>query len=322
MGASTGGETMAFEAQAQQQYDEQKKLRHDSIKAYQLMGAVIVLALGIYIGSQWFGGDPDADGYTVNLFTELISIGMTVLVLNWFAERRGRNERKQALMRQLGSQSNEFALEAKRLLEMEEGWLEEALAQKQFERANWQGMVLPEADLSGADLQHANLSEARLEYANLNNARLYNTQLINATLWEANLMNVNIMNSVMYKAALWRTNLSGANLTLCNLSETNMSGAILVDTKLGSADLANANLVEANLAKSFLGHANLSKANLEDANLEGSWLNNAHFDEDTILPDGQRWTPRVKMAHFTDANYPGGIWRSENANSPAYRGKA
>jgi hypothetical protein len=60
--------------------------------------------------------------------------------------------------------------------------------------------------------------------------------------------------------------------------------------------------------------------NLGGASLHSSSLQNAEFDEDTKLPDETIWTPDTDMARFTDPNHPD-FWRSDDPNSPAYRGK-
>lgn len=252
-----------FEEQARQQLDDQHTIRvkHESIKAYQLMGAVILVVIGIWIGAQVFSNDP---GFTVNLYTEALSVLVTVLVIKWFDDRRSRNERKKALMRQLSSQSNEFALEAKRLLEMEDGWLEEALLEGNFERANWAGIVLEWADLENMRFAHTNLTNAQLEHANLTGANLWQTILIGANLRRVDFEGAYLRGANLSNAVLWHS-----NLRYTNLSETNLFG-----TDLTGADLSWA------------------------------FLSNAQFDKTTILPDRKHWTPDKDLTCFTDPDHP------------------
>lgn len=218
---------MAFSAQANEQFEEQRKIRREHKQTYQLMGGITLLVIGIWIGAQLFGGDA---GFTTNLYTEALSIGVTILVLNWFADRRATRQRKEELFLQLGSQSNDFALEAKRQLKIE-GWLEEALAQKKFPRANWQGMVLARMDLTHLTLLNANLVCTNLMSADLSNAVLCRSSLSNAFLVDTKLTNANLLDANLTGAVLWFADLTNANLSYANLT----------DASLLITDLANAN---------------------------------------------------------------------------------
>ncbi len=138
----------------------------------------------------------------------------------------------------------------------------------------------------------------------------------------------------------WRDgSLAGANLHHANLQDAllsgaNLQGACLIDADLQGADLATINLQAANLASAnlqgtfllnanlrsaYLSGVNLQEAFLVDANLQGAVLENATYDENTTLPDSTKWTPDTGMARFTDPNHPN-FWRSDDPNSPAYRG--
>ena len=119
----------------------------------------------------------------------------------------------------------------------------------------------------------------------------------------------------------WLTNgaLQGAHLREANLQEAelwdaNLKGADQAFPNLQEADLSFANLQEADLA-----FANLQEAELGDANLQNAFLSDVLFDEGTILPDGSKWTPYTDLMRFFDTNHPH-FWRSDNPDSPAYRG--
>ena len=79
------------------------------------------------------------------------------------------------------------------------------------------------------------------------------------------------------------------------------------------------NPVIPNLQEADLRGANLQEANLWGANLQGADLGGATFDENTMLPDGTKWTPGTDMGRFTDREHPD-FWRSDDPASPAYRG--
>jgi hypothetical protein len=70
-----------------------------------------------------------------------------------------------------------------------------------------------------------------------------------------------------------------------------------------------------------LPYANLQGANLSYANLQGAVLEDAELNETTILPDGTQWTPDTDLKRFTDPKHPN-FWRSDEPDSPAYRGDA
>jgi hypothetical protein len=105
----------------------------------------------------------------------------------------------------------------------------------------------------------------------------------------------------------------------------NLEGANLWMADLEGADLRRANLEKAilpwtNLKGADLQEANLKRVDLRDADLEGVDLRGADL-EGATLPDGTEWTPDTDMVRFTDPHYPN-FWRSDDPDSPAYRGKA
>jgi hypothetical protein len=96
---------------------------------------------------------------------------------------------------------------------------------------------------------------------------------------------------------------------------------------LGEASLHAANLQYANLQSTHLDHTNMMGANLMEADLQNAVMPifndrpSTSFDENTILPDGTRWTPETDMTRFTDPAHPD-FWRSDDVESPAYGGES
>lgn len=78
-----------------------------------------------------------------------------------------------------------------------------------------------------------------------------------------------------------------------DLNSANLLGAQLESTDLNGAILCNAVLI-----KSDLRHADLRRTNLRYARIKGAQLHGALLDEDTILPDGTRWSPETDMTIF------------------------
>lgn len=104
--------------------------------------------------------------------------------------------------------------------------------------------------------------------------------------------------------------LSGKKLHWAQLQKANLQEADLRETNLGGANLHGASLWHANLQGAIFGSAQLQNANLGGAKLQGADLHSAKlagatldentiFDENTILPDGSKWTSGIDMAKFT-----------------------
>jgi hypothetical protein len=124
--------------------------------------------------------------------------------------------------------------------------------------------------LKDADLGEANLEEAFLPGVNLQQAYLAFANLQRAALWGANLQDARLGNAKLQRADLQKANLQGADFW--------------------NAYFANADL----------RGAKLEGANLRWADLQGAQLTAATFDQSTILPNGEFWTPETDMQRFTD----------------------
>ena len=109
--------------------------------------------------------------------------GLLLLVVNRIIRRNERN----GVLAQIGSLSNEFALDATRRARTE-GWLSDGSLQgKDLKKAKLYGADLSGADLRGADLRFADLRDACLSHANLCGAILTGANLTDADLRWANL---------------------------------------------------------------------------------------------------------------------------------------
>jgi uncharacterized protein YjbI with pentapeptide repeats len=190
------------------------------------------------------------EDFYANVTTDLLSIALTVLVIDAFNQRRETQRLKAQLIREMGSPDNGVALRAVEELRVC-GWLENgALRGACLSQANLEGANLDEADLSAASLERANLRGARLWRANLRGAILERSDLQGATMGAATLQ----------EAQLWRANLQGAFLERANLRGTslwraNLQGAFLEGANLQGARLWRANLQEARLSGGQLAQA-------------------------------------------------------------------
>lgn len=247
-----------------------RKVRKEHHLASKLAGVVLILGIGIWIGAQWFGGEI----YQVNMFTEVLSIGITVGILDtlnrYRNEQRSEREYQDQLLLRLGSADYMTAHIALRQLR-DRGWLtgKSSIAQ----HAN-----LFRAELRGADLWGGNFTHTVFENANLQGASLRQ-----ADLTSADLRNVN---------------LNEAHLEGANLQGANLENAYLGKTGLLQANLKGANLLATTLKEAHIWQADLRGAYMLYANLEGAKFKDTLFDETTTLPDGKKWTPITDLRRF------------------------
>ncbi len=192
---------------------------------YQLLAGVFVTGVLIGLGFQLFVNDT---GYpTTNLYTEAVSIAVTVFILRLWDERDERRRHqgreierkrdaeedlKQQLVMDAGSLSNEKALDAMSQMYKRE-WL---MGQNGLLKSG----NLAEAKLSGASLRFVNL-----EGANLIGARLDRCNFFGANLPSADLSLANLLYAGLEYQNLSDVKLHGANLTNANLYGENLETA-------------------------------------------------------------------------------------------------
>lgn len=258
--------------------DEIKSIHKQYKWFYPFIGGLILLIIGFVLGASLFQGNDKGFGYVTNLYTEIISIGITLVILDRINEYRETQRLKRRLVREAGSKANNTAVSAI-------DWIR---------HENW--LIDDNGLLIGADLSFANLEGALLNNANLSGANLFLVNLKTVSLIEANLERINLNNANLERANLWQASLKMATL----------SGANLVGVTLGDVDLGGAYLSDSNLTKAYLGGANLTGANLNNAKLDNIiWESELNGKLHTaIMPDGSIWTPKTDMTRFTDSEHP------------------
>jgi len=171
--------------------------------------ALVLLAIG---GLGYAGGLipslPEWGEFYIDIRSELIGIGFSVLLIANAGEWILRKQEKKRLILQMGSPDNAFAREAVRQLRAR-GWLRDG---------SLIGVNLSYADLSGVDLWAANLNRVDLWAANLSGANLWVANLSGAYPIRANLSGAYMVSANLSGAYLIRANLFGANLFGANLS--------------------------------------------------------------------------------------------------------
>lgn len=148
---------------------------------------IVLAVLGAVVGYRNLHGGEFHFGlfiedFYANLSTELISIAITVLVIDGLYQARRRQADKASLIIRMRSKRNTTAVDA-----VEEararGWLQRGLV----EEADLRGANLKRADFRNASLTGANLSLATLRGADLRGADLSKVNLEQAILIGANL---------------------------------------------------------------------------------------------------------------------------------------
>lgn len=197
---------------------EQERIRREYPDLYYVVVRVAAVAILVGIGFLLVSDQP---GYRTNLFTELTSIAITVLIINFFAEKREQQRYKRDLIFRMGSQVNSEAIRAIEELRRH-GWLQNGtLRNAHLENARLKNAPLTEADLAGAFLNDADLREAELAGANLKGADLTGAELDGA----------NLMAAILTKANLRGAHLQGACIIFANLEGAQLDHAILPDGK-------------------------------------------------------------------------------------------
>lgn len=286
------------------------------------IGSICVGYLQQHVHTDWlnFLDNAIADFYA-NVGSELLSISITVFVIDQANRRQSQEERKEELKLQMGSEEKPLATEAVRLLRLK-GWLSDGT----LERAN-----LLKANLFGADLRNAYLVGscmilANLERSRLDNADLSETELQSANLRKASISEVNFRGANLFKADLAGAIITDSNFIGVNLEEARLEGAWIKNCNLQNTCINKANLNNANLLSDLRG-ADLSEATMIRARLWMIDLNNgffivdsaypycpselfaehpggtllqAKFDETTVLPDGTKWSKTTDMRKFLD----------------------
>lgn len=137
-----------------------------------LISAVVIAVLGYFNQhGNFLIPLPIVADFYANISTELVSIAITVLVIDALNERRAIQQEKENLILQMSSPTNLIAKEAVRVLRMR-GWLTDGtLKGANLQRANLRNAFLEKADLRGIFLYEADLQGAFLQRSNLEGAR-------------------------------------------------------------------------------------------------------------------------------------------------------
>lgn len=178
--------------------------------------ALCFLAIGLTLYGFGLVSDPRAAGEMLRVFIDEWSSGFVVDGTLLFVMNRliKSNDRKNVLA-QIGSYSNDFALDALRRAR-QEGWLADGtLRGRAFSKAK-----LSVADFSGADLAETDFRYADLSRASLTHCDLQGADLTGANLADADLRWANLSNAKLDWALMTGVRIDGAKLTGAKLAHT------------------------------------------------------------------------------------------------------
>lgn len=208
-----------------QQTLNRKQILKDYPSTYPLALGLLILAIGFLLGATWFKGDDNGLSYATNLYTELISIGITVIILDRINQWRDDRRLKHNLLEDLKSSSVAPAVNALERLRRE-GWLDgNSLIDKDLKRANWEGAYIGGLNFENADMRDINLKNTTAFDGQQHQPIIFKK----AYLWGANLQKARLCEANLQQAKLWGANLQQADLEGANLQQADLGGANLTD---------------------------------------------------------------------------------------------
>ena len=153
--------------------------------------------------------------YYANISSELFSVALTVLIIDYLNDRRQKAEEKQRLIRQMGSTEHGLAMAA----------VEELKAMGATKDGSLVSVNLEGAHLTGVRLGRANLRNSRMDFADFSSGHLYFADLFGAD---------------MSGSDLRGTVLTGANLHHTDLVAAKLQGALMSEADMTYCKLDNA----------------------------------------------------------------------------------
>jgi|GEM_PF-4451060 len=156
---------------------------------------VLVLIAGIICGAWLFGtensliSNAPLIAYGNNIFSDMLTMIVTIAALNWLSERRMTKHLRLHLQAQVQSKNNLTALDAINQMQLRD-WLnrtDSPLNNIEAHNANWSGATLWNANLRNAQIQDADLQNVTFHESDLQWAKLDKSNLASAHLNGANL---------------------------------------------------------------------------------------------------------------------------------------
>lgn len=193
-----------------------------------------------------------------NLSCELISIAVTILLINYLYEKREESSNKRRLIRELGSEDKGFTSRA--LKEIKElGYLADG--------------TLNGADLSSANLEGLDFSGAVLKNVNFSMARL-NNSIFREVILEGVILNGAEARQCIFERSVF----SNVTLKSSNLYSAIFIGAQISNVDFLSAKLEQAEFIDAKIENSKFEDSVVRLANFVRAEISGTNFSMADFN--------------------------------------------
>lgn len=307
---------MSIETQStgyERRVEEIKQIQKEHRPFYILIGAIAGVLVGLALGAFLFDSGAVSlteSGYSVNVYTEIFGILVTVLLIGWWNNRLEYRRLRSALK----SRATIVSVDAIRILRERHEFEKAVKSSSDLDYVRWEGARLTHVNLPHLKLYEADLSNSLMQFINLEHAALPNCNLAGSNLWEANLKGADLNGSDFSGSEMILTHLERASLSHTNFMGAYLESAKLIDAVLIGTNLEGADLLEANLTGADFRHANLKNANLLGAIITEETL----FDEKTVLPDGSYWSGDVKISRFTDLEDPD-LWYPPNLDREVIR---
>lgn len=193
--------------------------------------------------------------FYANISSELFSISITILLIDYLYERKSKINSKQRLLRELGSEDRGFTSRALKELK-ETGALEDG----SLVGLDLKGANLSNLDFSNANLKNVNFENAILEGCTFSNCDLTNTNFISTNLKGAIIENANFENTVLSKANLYSARLSKSKINNCDFLNANLQVSELIEVEINNCKLEGVNLTQANLTRSKIKNSKLLRS--------------------------------------------------------------
>jgi uncharacterized protein YjbI with pentapeptide repeats len=237
---------------------------------------------------------PHIADFYLDIRSELIGIGITVLIIDNVNEMYRRRAEKERLILQMGSPNNSYAIEAIRQLRLRKWLTDGSLRNAYLIGADMSMADLSQADLRGAELIAVNLNMANLMSANLSDTNLEYAKLIETYLQDAVLTGAILKGVDLSRAVLGQAHLSHANLYRANLTGANLCGAVIDGAFLDEVNLTNADLSGIKMFYVDYNHDYLSEeAAIEVKQKTNNELARAYSLKGAIMPDGEVYDPAI-----------------------------
>jgi hemoglobin-like flavoprotein len=208
--------------------------------------AVALFAIGtvMMVGGMVLSPSADLSDVVGDHYPEWIGVyadAAILWIINWVIKRDG----KQRVLSQLGSLSNDFALDAAKTCR-DKGWLTDgSLRSGNLAEANLSGANLRDAGFAFASLDYARLDGSNMCAADLREASLVGADLRGCELRWADLTNAKLRWAKLEGASLAGAKLTGADLRFVDLSDVDTEGVDLTVAQTGGVpDQATVDVIQ------------------------------------------------------------------------------